>query len=68
MTKALSFTQAGVRRAIAAAKASGLRVVAVRADGTVLVWPANEPLPEVYSPSVGFDHTEATPWWESTRV
>ena len=37
MTKALSFTQASLRRAIAAAKAAGLRVTGIRPDGTLLV-------------------------------
>jgi hypothetical protein len=46
MTKLLPSTQAaGVKRAIAAARASGLRVLGIRPDGTVITWPANESLP-----------------------
>lgn len=37
MTKALAFTQASLRRAIAAARAEGLRVTGIRPDGTLLV-------------------------------
>lgn len=37
MTARLPFTQAKVLRAVAAAKKAGLRVTAIRPDGTVLV-------------------------------
>jgi hypothetical protein len=37
MTRVVPFTQASVRRAIAAAEKSGLQVTGIRADGTVLV-------------------------------
>jgi hypothetical protein len=37
MTKPLPFTQASLKRAIAAARAAGLRVTGIRPDGTVLV-------------------------------
>jgi len=37
MTKAVSFTQASVRRAIEAAHKAGLRVTAIRPDGTLIV-------------------------------
>lgn len=37
MTKALPFTQAGLTRAIRAARAAGMRVTAICPDGTVLV-------------------------------
>ena len=37
MTRALPFTQMAVRRAIKAARHEGLRVVGIKADGTVLV-------------------------------
>jgi hypothetical protein len=36
MTRALPFTKASVRRAIAAAQAAGLRVTGIGPDGTVL--------------------------------
>lgn len=45
MTKALPFTQATVRRAIAAAHRSGLRVVGIRPDGTVIVDGGENPHP-----------------------
>ncbi len=37
MTRAVPFTQASVRRAIEAARRAGLRVTAIRPDGTVVV-------------------------------
>jgi hypothetical protein len=37
VTKGLPFTQAAVRRAIAAARKEGLHVIAIRPDGTVVV-------------------------------
>jgi hypothetical protein len=37
MTRAIPFTQAGLRRAIEAVRKAGLRVKAVRPDGTVVV-------------------------------
>lgn len=37
MTKPLPFTQAGLKRAILAARATGLRVTGIRPDGTLIV-------------------------------
>ena len=37
MTRKLPFTQQSVRRAIEAARKAGLHVLAIRADGTVIV-------------------------------
>lgn len=37
MTRALPFTQASLRRAIEAARKSGLRVTGIRPDGTLVV-------------------------------
>ena len=37
MTRPLPFTQAGLKRAIRAARNAGLRVVGIRPDGTFLV-------------------------------
>lgn len=37
MTRAISFTKASVRRAIAAAREAGLRVKEIRQDGTLVV-------------------------------
>lgn len=44
MTARASFTQAAVRRAIAAAEKAGKRVTGIRADGTVLVQDAGAPV------------------------
>jgi hypothetical protein len=35
MTRVVPFTQAGLRRAIEAARKAGLRVTAIRPDGTI---------------------------------
>ncbi len=37
MTKALPFTKAGLKRAIAAAREAGMRVTGIRPDGTLMV-------------------------------
>ncbi len=37
MTRAVPFTQASMRRAIAAARKEGLRVTGIRPDGTLVV-------------------------------
>jgi hypothetical protein len=37
MTRVVPFTQASVRRAIAAAQKAGLEVTGIRPDGTILV-------------------------------
>ena len=42
MTKRVTFTQAQVRRAIKAAQREGLRIAAIRADGTVVVFEGGE--------------------------
>jgi hypothetical protein len=47
MTKAVSFTRASVRRAIEAARKAGLRVTAIRPDGTVVVNDGENPLDSV---------------------
>ena len=43
MTRALPFTQAGLRRAIKAARKAGLRVKGIAPDGTVLVSDGDNP-------------------------
>jgi hypothetical protein len=50
MTRALPFTQMAVRRAIRSARHEGLRVVAIKADGTVLVDDGDGERPCVASP------------------
>jgi hypothetical protein len=44
MTRALPFTEHGLRRAIKAVHKSGLHVAGVRPDGTVLVYDGENPL------------------------
>jgi len=46
MTRAVTFTQAALRRAIAAAEKAGLQVTAIRPDGTVLVAKPSSPQPD----------------------
>ncbi len=43
MTTRLPFTQASVKRAIAAAQKAGLRVIGIRPDGTVMVDGGDKP-------------------------
>ena len=47
MTRALPFTQAGLQRAIRAARNAGLRVIGIRPDGTLIVNDGDSPAPEV---------------------
>jgi hypothetical protein len=42
MSRPVTFTQASLRRAIAAAQSAGLKVIGIRADGTVMVSEAVE--------------------------
>ena len=44
MTERMSFTQARVIRAVAAARKAGLRVIGIRVDGTVLVQEGDAPI------------------------
>jgi hypothetical protein len=46
MTRALPFTQAGLRRAIEAAHKAGLRVRRIRPDGTLIVDDGSAPIAE----------------------
>jgi hypothetical protein len=54
MTRAITFTQAQVRRAIKAAESAGLRVrrVTVKPDGTIQVETGDNRLPTVDSPEI----------------
>jgi hypothetical protein len=54
MTKPLNFTQAGLCRAINAARKAGLRVTGIRSDGTVLVTENNEVI-STFQPQVDLD-------------
>jgi len=49
MTRALPFTQAGLRRAIEAAHKAGLRVRRIRPDGTLIVDDGSAPIAETDS-------------------
>jgi len=60
MTRALPFTEHGLRRAIKAVHKSGLRVAGVRPDGTVIVCDGDNPLAPI--PSVTQD-AEALQRW-----
>lgn len=51
MTKPLPFTQASIRRRIAAARAEGLRVTGIAPDGTVLVDDGENLGPRVAAPA-----------------
>jgi|PersoiStandDraft_1058852.scaffolds.fasta_scaffold329082_2 hypothetical protein len=44
MTKSLPFTKAGLKRAILAAQAAGLRIAEIRPDGTIVMNNENNPL------------------------
>lgn len=50
MTARLPFTQARVRRAIAAAEKAGLQVIGIKADGTLLVQRAGKPTDSQLTP------------------
>lgn len=58
MTAKLPFTQASVRRAIAAARAAGLRVVAIRADGTVIVCDGDRDITCILKAGIGDECAE----------
>jgi hypothetical protein len=68
VTRALPFTQASLRRAIAAARKEGLRVAGIRPDGTLITVNAGD--------NPGADlatfapHNQATPpsKWEDVEV
>lgn len=47
MTKPLSFTKAGLKRRIDAARESGLHIVGIQSDGTILVSESLVPPPAV---------------------
>ena len=52
MTAKLPFTQAGLRRAIKAARAEGFRVRGIRPDGTLLVDDGENELPTLAAADV----------------
>lgn len=67
MTKPIPFTQAAVKRAIAAAQRSGLRVVGIKSDGTVMVDSGETPHPLI--PDHAANGQSATPSkWEDVEA
>ncbi len=59
MTKALSFTQASMRRAIKAVESAGKHVIGVRPDGTLIV--GNQPI-DCLSLIPANENSEASRW------
>jgi hypothetical protein len=64
MTRALPFTQAGLRRAIEAARKAGLSVTGIRADGTVIVHESTSAIADV----AGVAETENLSKWEDVKA
>ncbi len=64
MTRGLPFTKAGLCRRIEAALKAGLRVTAIRPDGTVVVVDGSEPIARIAS----VDHDEALTRWEDVKA
>jgi hypothetical protein len=64
MTKSAPFTQAQVKRSIAAAKKCGLRVVGIRPDGTVIVYDGEAPIAEAICSALGLEteQHDHNPW------
>jgi hypothetical protein len=62
VTRALPFTQASLRRAIGAARKSGLRVTGIRPDGTLIVNDVDNPSPEVAPAESNVDTAALSRW------
>jgi hypothetical protein len=62
MTRALPFTQAGLQRAIRAARNTGLRVIGIRPDGTLIVNDGDNPAPEVAQVKSEVDTATLSRW------
>jgi hypothetical protein len=67
VTKQLLFTQAAVRRAIAAARKEGLHVLAIRPDGTVLVGETPGKISDV-APTAPENTDEADSVWDHYKT
>jgi len=67
MSRALPFTQAGLRRAIKAARDSGLRITGIRPDGTLVVNDGENPLPDI-APSSGESEASANSRWGDVQA
>lgn len=68
MTHALPFTQASVRRAIAAARKSGLRVRGIGPDGTVIVQDGDNGPAEVHDSVVRGQAGAPSSKWEDAEA
>jgi len=64
MTRALPFTQASVCRRIKAAHKAGLRVTAIRSDGTLIVKDGSEPVAE----AALAEQDESLSRWEDVKA
>jgi hypothetical protein len=62
MTRPLPFTEAGLRRAIAAARKSGLRVTGIRPDGTLIVIDGDNSPDEVVRLARDWQSAAASKW------
>ncbi len=63
MTRARPFTKASLRHSIEAAHKAGLRVTAIRPDGTLIVDDGRGPVAEIAS----LDQDEALSKWEDVE-
>jgi hypothetical protein len=62
MTRALPFTQAGLQRAIRAARKAGLRVTGIRADGTLIVNDGDNPVLDIAPVAPDSDTADLSRW------
>jgi hypothetical protein len=64
MTRSLPFTELGLRRAIAAARKSGLEVTGIRPDGTLMV---HEPKEGIIGP-LPVEEKQVAAKWEDVEA
>jgi hypothetical protein len=62
MTRALPFTEVGLRRAISAARKAGLQVTGIRPDGTVIVNDGDNPDGGIVRLSLDGQATASSKW------
>lgn len=68
MTARLPFTQASVKRAIAAAHKAGLRVTGIRPDGTVMVQDGDNTPPAVSDSATEIQTARVPSKWEDAEA
>jgi hypothetical protein len=68
VTKGLPFTQAAVRRAIAAARKEGLHVLCIRPDGTVVVGESPIKLSDVAPTAPASQDDDADRVWDKVET